>query len=801
MHDEVYVQAKALPKEQRSRILSSFSETRLHKALKIVLERMEPTFSVAVTHGADEFGKDLVVVKKDKLMTEVVGVVVKKGDIKGTTAGDVDGLKNSVANITGAHKKRILEIESQIDQAFKHPAEMPQIFAKLPVNHVIVMLAGDISSNARKRLTSELQGSITVRDMDWMVDVFSEHYPQIFFEEEVITFLQRKFQQLESKHWLSTKNISLSEYFVDPIVGDLHTPTKLDEEALRSIISKRKLSFLKLRSLIKNGARIVIVGDPISGKSGAMAKLTIDMLKEASQQALRIETAKKDIPIPLLTTAQEIYHAPSKEDLLRTFVGAPTLHKRFKVSALLVDALDEVPFNSRQEVIEKSKQFAQELGSSLVITSRKIDIVRTPPEGFEKYELLPFEIGQALKLCTKLAKGGSQTIEVLKDGLERIKTQFPMVPLSLVFLIELIEQNKEIPASVTELYDRFFDITLGRWDNEKGLEVLFDYLVKKRFLSALAYKAFLKKDQLEVSRSDFDSFVIEYASQFSWDQSQTPLFLTELERAGILQVGDAVVFRHRSFLEFFAAQYLYENREDIGDLEDQLLELYFNDNWGEVTFFYIGLKREISHGFLERVLSYPDNSIAGRIYKFLGGRLLQAGWHSPSKVHAYGLEKALALAPNIRSEILKVVEKAPRPIPTIIADYIVMLLSKSSFGSGILFTHAQSLIGRLKNGDDPSRYYQIISLVWALRRLFMPPELAMLATDLSERITKATNLDINEKGTTLLLLTLISSEDKSAVKTLRGKLRHFRKKYPGLFGEILPVTREGYRKLPRRHKK
>lgn len=41
-----------------------------------------------------------------------------------------------------------------------------------------------------------------------------------------------------TRHWLSTKGMSLSEYFVKPMAGDLHRPTKLDEEILKTIVSK-----------------------------------------------------------------------------------------------------------------------------------------------------------------------------------------------------------------------------------------------------------------------------------------------------------------------------------------------------------------------------------------------------------------------------------------------------------------------------------------------------------------------------------------------------------------------------------
>ena len=119
----------------------------------------------------------------------------------------------------------------------------------------------------------------------------------------------------------------------------------------------------------------------------------------------------------------------------------------------------------------------------MIISSRKIDIIKNPIPNFTHYELLPFEFNQALKLFQKLVVG-DQELNDLKDALDKIKYQIPIIPLSLMLLLTFVEEKKEIPASVTELYDRFFDLVLGREDRSKGIEVLFEYFVKKRFLSS-----------------------------------------------------------------------------------------------------------------------------------------------------------------------------------------------------------------------------------------------------------------------------------------------------------------------------
>src|SRR5205807_2643075 len=167
----------------------------------------------------------------------------------------------------------------------------------------------------------------------------------------------------------------------------------------------------------------------------------------------------------------------------------------------------------------------------LLIASRKIDLLSITPTGFQKYELLPFGTGQALQLIEKV-QNNPIAAENIRDGLDKMRYQIPMVPLSLILLIEIVEEHKEVPASVTELYERYADSVLGRYDKEKGIEVLFEYLIKKRFLAEMAYKQFSSKGLVEVGREEFDAFCGEYAEKYGLDE-QLALFVHEIERAGV----------------------------------------------------------------------------------------------------------------------------------------------------------------------------------------------------------------------------------------------------------------------------
>jgi hypothetical protein len=495
IQEELVQYAKTLPHETRQSILMAFPETKLHKHVKALFERMEPSYRTAITYGVNGHGKDLVIVKKDNIGIDVTAVVVKCWPITKITAGALDQLKREITDIlkTGTSKK-FQEVESLVGHALEHPAEVEAIFKDLPVNKIMVIVAGEFSRQARKQLVADAPVNLEdVRDIDWLIGKCTEHYPQVFFEEEIIEPLHARIAQLEAKHWLGGKRKNLSDYYVEILVAK----TGVRERArVREVSVDRPSHLAKLKEIIEQDHRVLLVGDPSSGKSGALVRLAIQMFRDALMDVIHGSENKQPLELPILVNARQILEMGGTGALLGTLVVSPELESRMVIKMLMVDALDEVPSSRRQQALDKAAQFADELNISLLVTSRKIEMLKTPPAGFTKYELLPFEVGQALKLFEKLVEGNKDKLKLLKSGLEKIQFKVPMVPLSLILLFELVEENREIPASVNELYDRFTDIAFGRWDNDKGIEVTFELSTEEALLGRLGtYRiAFKRKD-------------------------------------------------------------------------------------------------------------------------------------------------------------------------------------------------------------------------------------------------------------------------------------------------------------------
>lgn len=788
---ELVQRAKAIPRNDRIRILMSFGELDFHKHLKQLFEAMEPDSLVEVTHGSTEYGKDLVIVEKDNLGTNVFGVIVKMGSIKGTTAGDVDEVIERVEKaFSSGNEKRIKEIVSQVEQAFSHNAEIKTSFEKLPISKAFVVLAGELSRSARIRFENELQGRyVEYIDIEWLVDRFTTYYPQVFFESAIIDFVQKKIHELETGKQFSYKKINLSEYFIEPLVAPMDAPLDYDKELAR-ILKRRRMQFSQFRSVLAKNKKIILVGDPGTGKSAALTKLAIDLLDKACSRMIRGTSEGSKINVPILVTAKELLAINDVEELHNIYFKDPEIIERFGAQLLMVDALDEVDGAQRPDVIEKATAISNDLNCALIITSRRIDLINMPQPAFEKYELLPFKFGQALHLCEKLASS-KQTLDALTDGLERIKHQILMVPLSLILLIQLVEDQKEIPASLTELYDRYFDIALGRYDKDKGIEVLFEYSIKKLFLATLAYSEFFVKDRLEISKEEFNDFFNEYASEYGWDPSLFKGFIRELERACIIDVRETISFHHRSFLDYFTAFYIYESQDEIDDINSFIVKVYFDDIWTEVAFFYIGLRRRISKDIITKIFDYDISGLYGDIHKALAGKLMQAGWHSPTKTKQLGVSNSLGLFPSIREGFLETMVETGEDVPRLFGDMFVMTVSDIALSSVFLLDELRVIFNQLAEQPSKENLFAMLAIIWGIKRLISPDELRESIDKAADLIYgDALDLTPEEQARSLILIDIMEKQQQTIGHTVQRKLNRLKRRNPDTFKALLPRKRK-----------
>ena len=197
----LYSQTENLKKSKKNEIIGKYSEVNFHKELKFLFENLYKTSTVYITHGAFEYGKDLVILKKDEFGNiETTAVVVKKGQLSGKNMG------------------QITDIINQVNDCFEMATEIPDSPKKYKVNKVIIAITGTISKQGRDRLHERIEKwepNVTILNIEDLSNLFSKYYPQIFFGGRDMIFLENKIKELTSSD-IIFENDDVSEYFIEP---------------------------------------------------------------------------------------------------------------------------------------------------------------------------------------------------------------------------------------------------------------------------------------------------------------------------------------------------------------------------------------------------------------------------------------------------------------------------------------------------------------------------------------------------------------------------------------------------------
>lgn len=782
LHIDFSRRARRLPYDVRKNYLLSLPETEMHEELKTLFERMDDNDLVEVTHGKDEFGRDLVVKHSDPWGYETYrGVVVKKGDPKG--------------KLTGATAGVIDEVLMQVDKALSHPCPLREIGAgSVSISEIRVVFVGRLTSTASWRVENEVQTALVrVFSVGWLIEKFTDYYPQVFFEGKLAEFIQEKVSFLETHREFPVKPSKLSASFVNPWVLEIESPLDLTE-AVMEVFRTRRLPFTKLEEIVDERKRILLIGDPGTGKSTALSKIALDMF-ESCLSFVCASRSREQVGIPVLIKATDIV-SKDIDELVDANIPPEPVRSRVKVKVLLVDGLDEVNIDNRSTVVTKLQEFCDNYGCGLVISTRKVETLKEAIVPFRQYELLPFEYRQAVDFIRRLVDD-TNLIRILEEGLRRDDLKMSLTPMSLELLIEIATIEKEIPASTTEVYERYTDIVLGRYDIARGVESVFEYFIKKKFLAELAWHEFYLRNRLVVSRGNFDSFVNQYTQRYKGIKVKFRQFLAEINRAGVLQIGDTVFFRHRSFLEYFSALRLVGHQAEHKNLHDDVANLYFDYMWTDVAFYYIGTLREISNEIVKRLDRYDETQFESMILKALLGRLLQAGWYTPSEIKLQAMSIALRQTEHIRARLDSSIESERVPIPTIFTDFFIMALTEYSFGSRTFLDEVLVLSDELSAEGGCGSITNCLLLLWANRNRLPPSQLTQRVTTVLKALSELElmgKLTARDKYVSLFMLQHIEKEDARLLRQIRRKMLSVRKHYPGEIQRLLPAPGRGIRK-------
>ena len=537
--------------------------------------------------GVNEKGKDAIFVSIDELGMENLYVIQTKKGTLTMSRRVTDNLIEAITQLKTALATRVPLVN-------KHKKVFP---AK-----VLLCSSGKINENARQHIVDEIQDArIQFMDADDLIPRLDKHFPELWLgiDADLFPYFRALKRLVES----ASDNALILDVVpggaaLDAATDTLFVPLRLHRVWFKSESKGGKIDQtatfenLPVTGILSRKERLIlIVGEAGAGKSTSMKRIAYLL----AEKGLSTEAKCK---IPILLRATEVWAAKQRPLVDICVEGTMRLMNSTKPSfsnddlkdgrvVLLLDALDELGDDeARKQFVLSVQSFHKEYPlCQIIVTSRPYSFLDKAAElkEFARFNLTQINYKQAQQIVRRFESKRGLSTENSNELLRRLQQIHGMDlnPLLVtVFAATTDYARKDIPANITELFKKFTEWMLGRWDSSKGLgqqyhAPLKDFLLKnlafdmhRRKLTGMSMKEFKEAIRIELEHR---------GRQADFEQ----LFDEILNRSGLLRiVDDKVEFRHHLLQEFFAGR---------GIPSQNSLEAIIHDQWWQRPIvFYFG---------------------------------------------------------------------------------------------------------------------------------------------------------------------------------------------------------------------
>jgi hypothetical protein len=217
-------------------------------------------------------------------------------------------------------------------------------------------------------------------------------------------------------------------------------------------------------------------------------------------------------------------------------------------------------------------------------------------------------------------------------------------------LAKLLQDNtQDLPSNMTELYSKYVELTLGRWDIEKGLQSQKEYQTLNNIMMQFA-EYMITNEIPAIAIAEAKQMLDSYLNDRNLDINADDLFQKMLRRCEIMMRDSdmsTLSFKHRTFAEFFYARLLVESRR----LE--INEKAFEPYWMNTFFFYLGLLKDCPE-ILTRISEMEPEDEPKRWLKIANmANYFLAAYTTPYRVITNGLTKVMIDAAILYKDIVE----------------------------------------------------------------------------------------------------------------------------------------------------
>jgi energy-coupling factor transporter ATP-binding protein EcfA2 len=510
--------------------------------------------------GPTEEGKDILFLSQTRIGTwDVYVVQTKKGSLN---------LSSNVShNVTQAAVQLRTALNTTVVLLRDHAKKLP---AK-----AILCASGRINMSARRHIQDQLDDPrLEFLDADDLIPWVDDDYPELWFgiDATIQPYLRALKRQIEDV----ADNLIVGDAIptmrnLSAVADDMFVPLKVGRTTWRPKRLRGETQVVPHYQEIPAGAilsrrepLILVLGEAGSGKSTLLRRLAYVLCNQSLESG-------EEPTIPVLLRCADIAEEEGSlvalaADHTRAVANHDqpcfsTEHLRSGKVVLLVDALDEVPDQRlRQRIIDRINSFHQDYPlCRVVLTSRQYAFLGSTFDmaAFVEFKLAQFTHAQAEQILARLHTKRRLPKEACQEILRRLEHVHgvELNPLLItVFAATTDYARRDIPANITELFKKFTEIMLGRWDSTKGLSQQYEARVKDFLLCRLAFEMHRRR----VTKLGRDELTLIIASVLTsrglpLDPEQVATEL--LERSGLLRCFDqSIEFRHLLLQEFFAGR-------------------------------------------------------------------------------------------------------------------------------------------------------------------------------------------------------------------------------------------------------
>ena len=469
-------------------------------------------------------------------------------------------------------------------------------------------------------------------------------FKKVYFKNALQILSQLNFLGLGVDISIKRNTKKIEDLFVKPSF----TLVSADDETLNWLDNEDVVSY---EEIFDNNKNLVILGNPGSGKSVLIKSIICSILRK-EKKSIHNQDVFERIPFRVELRKYLTFKKKNNSNLLlyiRSLIESEygvnnitkeTLSNIFSNynCILFFDGLDEIfKIKDKIEIRNDIENFHNSYENIVSLTTSRIigyEEAKLNPETFVELNISHFNDNQIVEYLKKWYSQEEKNNEIKKKEIngfierkDEIDRELITNPLLLSLIVILYRNTLKLPESKLEIYQSCTKTLVDKWDASKELEIDLEpeiYKNKEKILANLAHWQYeeLSSETIHVTYENAKRQVsntlvnkLAIANEHNcFDLAER--FMAYAQKRSIYFDNN---FTHKTFLEYYAAYWLYSNIEKknrTSDRNEIITKYISNSFWHIVLELFLNMidkdqaDNEIMDSLISTQLIIPENSLA-----------------------------------------------------------------------------------------------------------------------------------------------------------------------------------------------